>query len=260
MKLDKLHSIGVVTFQLNENKKQAKQYLDKGDIDKETFDELLKIDPSPTKKYVGWMAKQIVSAKLTPSDLKSYIEEYHVLHSKNKVKTKDINQFKSFGDLKKEVDKINQSGDNLSLKDLEEDYEVIVDNDDLYIAVPHTHEASRKLGLSKFNFRECADGKKDSAWCTTYATSSHFDDYYYTHGVTFYYVLIRSEKIMEELSQIKELQDTHKKDKKIKAWQALRVSAICILPKGQIDFYDGLDEQIKKNVYEQYFEIVGLEP
>ena len=43
---------------LTENKKQAKLYVVQGKLSKEDFDTLVSIDPSPTKKYVGWMARQ----------------------------------------------------------------------------------------------------------------------------------------------------------------------------------------------------------
>ena len=114
---------------------------------------------------------------------------------KGKAKTKDINQFKSFKYLKSEVDNINQSGDNLSVKDLEKDYDVVLDNEDVLIMSPHTHEASRKLGLTHFAFRDCDNGK-DSAWCTTYKAPDHFNDYYYSNNVTFYYIKVKSQRII----------------------------------------------------------------
>jgi len=127
---------------------------------------------------VGWMAKQWVNKTVTDiDDLKNTIEEYNTFLEKGKTKTKDINQFKLFSDLYNEVDQLNQTGEGTSLKDLESDYDTVLDNSDLLIMSPHTHEASRKLGLSYFAFRDCEGGGKDSAWCTTYRAPNHFNDY-----------------------------------------------------------------------------------
>ena len=109
---------------------------------------------------------------------------------------KDIFQFKSFADLKKEVDELNAMGSE-SKSELRDDYEIIMDDDKFLIAVPHTHEASRYLGLSKFQYRDCEGGGKDSAWCTTYKAPDHFNDYYFKQHITFYYIKLKNEAMIE---------------------------------------------------------------
>jgi hypothetical protein len=84
-----------------------------------------------------------------------------------------------------------------SKSELRDDYEIIMDTDKLLIAVPHTHEASRYLGLSKFQYRDCEGGGKDSAWCTTYKAPDHFNDYYFKQQITFYYIRIKDEAMIE---------------------------------------------------------------
>jgi hypothetical protein len=139
------------------------------------------------------MAKQFINGEADVDGLSSYVKQFDTLAGKNKTQTQDIYQLKSFKDLKSEVDDINASGGDKSTKDLESDFDVVIDNSDLYIASPHTHEASRKLGLSQFAFRDCGDGNKDSSWCTTYKAPNHFNDYYYKNNVTFYYIRVKSE-------------------------------------------------------------------
>jgi len=231
-----------------ENVSQAKTYVGQGKLSEDELKQLIEIDPTPTRKYVGWMAKQWVSKTVTDiDDLRNTVEEYNTFLTKGKAKTKDINQFKSFEDLKKEVDAINKSGDAVSIKDLESDYETIINNSDLLIMTPHTHEASRKLGLSQFAFRDCGDGKKDSAWCTTYKAPDHFNDYYYSRGVTFYYIKVKSEEMINKL-----------KEAFPKRWKSLIVTALAVLPKGQIDGYDGLDKQISKKDINTFTNIIGI--
>ena len=228
-----------------ESVKQAKQYVKQGKLSTEDLQTLIKISPQP--KYVGWLAKIWIKEEPDIDDLKSYIEEYNTFAEKGKAKTKDIFQFKSFKDLQKEVDDINQSGEGVSTKDLESDYDVVVDNEDLYIASPHTHEASRKLGLSQFAFRDCGDGSKDSAWCTTYKAPDHFNSYYYSRNVTFYYIKVKSDRLMKELE--KAFPDN---------WKQLVVSAIAVLEDGRLDMYDGLDKQQSPSNIKKFTDIIGI--
>jgi len=112
---------------------------------------------------------------------------------------------------------------------------------------PHTHEASRKLGLSQFAFRDCGDDGKDSSWCTTYKAPDHFNDYYYTNNVTFYYVKVKSQQMINQLQ-----------DKFPKTWKNLVVVALAVLDNGKIDGYDGKDKQISKDNIKEYTSIIGI--
>lgn len=132
-------------------------------------------------------------------------------------------------------------------KSLESDYETIVDNPDLLIVSPHTHEASRKLGLSQFAFRDCEEGGKDSAWCTTYKAPEHFNSYYYQQGVTFYYVKIKSSKMMEEIKKAFP-----------KNWKNLEVTALAVYPNGKIEAYDGLDHLMPTKQVKIFTDIIGI--
>jgi hypothetical protein len=228
-----------------ENIKQGKIYVSQGKLSEDDLKTLIASSPDP--KYVGWMAKIWITEKPDIDDLRNTIEEYDVFAKKGKVKTKDINQFKSFKDLQVEVDQINQSGEGISVKDLENDYDTVIDNDNLLIMSPHTHEASRKLGLSYFAFRSCKGGGKDSAWCTTYKAPDHFNSYYYKHNVTFYYIKVKSPKMIEQLKQAFP-----------KSWKNMIVVALAVLDNGKIDGYDGLDKQIKPQDIKIFTDIIGI--
>jgi hypothetical protein len=231
-----------------ENVKQAKIYVNQGSLSNDVFEKILNIDPTPTRKFVGWIAKQYINKNIPDlNSIKSIIQEYNVFLEKNKTKFKDINQFKTFNDLKKEVDYLNNSGEGLSNKDLENDYETITDNSDLLIICPHTHDASRKLGLSYFSFRDCEGGGKDSNWCTTYKAPDHFNDYYYNEHVTFYYIRVKSEKIMENLKKAFP-----------KKYKQLEVLALVILKDGKFDAYDGEDEMLTDKEIKTYLNITGI--
>jgi hypothetical protein len=242
---------------INEKLAYAKVLLQQGKLTKEDFDNIVSIDKTPTKKYVGWMANQWSLNNINDIDtLRNTIEEFDSFCNKGKVKNKDIQSYKTFEDLKEIVDHLNQTGEGISVKDLESDYDVIRDDNNLLIMSPHTHEASRKLGLSYFAFRDCGGGGKDSAWCTTYKVSNHFNDYYYKHNVTFYYVRVKSEEL------IKTLEDNG-------FGPEYTVVAIAVLDQemskkasrqghANMDAYDGKDKQFKGEKLEKYLSIIGI--
>ena len=236
-----------------ENKRQAKLYVTQGKLSDDDFQKLLNIDPTKQKKYVGWMSKQWISkdGKLSIDDLRNTIEEYDVFLNKGKVKTKDINVFKTFEDLSSEVKDLNDTGEGLSDADKENDYETIVDNNDILVICPHTHEASRKLVLTIFKYRDCGDGNKDSSWCTTYKTSDHWNSYYLKSNTTFYYFLIRSDVLMKKLKTSFPLTGKN-----------MRVVALAVSSDDKIDGYDGLDNRLdsgtsQRNV-DKFRKIVGV--
>jgi hypothetical protein len=217
---------------LNENKKQAEAYIKAGKISQKTVDSIIAIDPSKTKKYVGWLSKMYIEDPYKVESMKSYIEEYDLLVGKSKAEKNDIGTFKTLDELKSYIDELNSRG-TASMKELEDDYDVIKDDKDLYIASPNTHEASRKLGLTAFAHR---NNDCDSAWCTTYKNNSHFNDYFFKKDVTFYYVLVKNEKMKEELDKL---------SGDNKAWYKL---AFAIFDDGKIELYDAMDIQIKSKV------------
>ena len=114
---------------LQENRKVAKELVVQGKLSPEEFEQLQSIDPSQTKKYMGWMARQWIAKTVTDIDeLRNKIEEYDAFVKSGKAKTKDIFQFKSFADLKKEVDELNAMGSE-SKSELRDDYEIVTDDD-----------------------------------------------------------------------------------------------------------------------------------
>ena len=236
------------THLIQENRKVAKELVVQGKLSPEEFELLQTIDPSQTKKYMGWMAKQWVAKNVTDIDqLRNKIEEYDAFVKSGKAKTKDIFQFKSFADLKKEVDELNAMGSE-SKSELRDDYEIVRDDDMVLIAVPHSHESSRYLGLSKFSYRDCEGGGKDSAWCTTYKAPDHFHNYYYKQGITLYYVKVKNESIIDALK-------TAFPDKE----GAMVVVALLVNKNGKLfDGYDANDNQLNTKQIATFRQIVGI--
>ena len=239
------------THLIQENRKQAKELVVQGKLSPTDFEEIVRIDPSPTKKYTGWLARQWVNKTTSGiqsiDNLRNTIEEYDAFVTSGKAKTKDIFQFKSFADLKKEVDELNASGVE-SKSELRDDYEIVTYDDKVLIAVPHSHEASRYLGLSKFTYRDCEGGGKDSAWCTTYKAPDHFHNYYYKQGITLYYIKVKNESIINALK-------TAFPDKE----GAMVVVALLVNKNGKLfDGYDANDNQLNTKQIATFRQIVGI--
>jgi hypothetical protein len=231
---------------IKENKKQALLLVQQGKISQENFEAILKIDPTPSKKFTGWMAKQWYLGKINNIDhLRNTIEEFNSFLNRGKTKKNDIYQYNDFQELKKEVDNLNNIDGGMSLKELEEDYEIIKDDNNLLIVVPHTHEASRKMGISKFSYRKCDDGTTDSAWCTTFKAPNHFNDYYYNQDHTFYYVRVKSNILKQNL--IEQGFD-----------ESYFVSALVVGPDETIG-YNGLDKQFNGTKLKRYLSILRLQ-
>jgi hypothetical protein len=261
---------------ITESRREAKQLLQQGKLDKQEFDTIVGIDPTEQKKYTGWLARVYVRGEEQDIDnLRNTIEEFDAFVRKGLIKDQksNIQSYKSFKDLYNIVNELNKTETTASKSELSGDFDVIVDNDDIRIVIPYTHEASRKLGLTPveqggFAFRECKGGKKDSAWCTTYSTSTHWDDYYYNNNVDFYYTLIKSDSLKNQLKRSGfdekhyvvalariPINDSSRIDK---------VGEKIITRKDSegnfytYDAYDGTDSQMGRDMLDTWMKIVGI--
>jgi len=237
--LKKLIKEEIINFLLIENKNQTKKiFLDKRKLTQEEFNELEDIDPTPQKKYMFWMAKEYIDNHISFDDLRKYITEYDVLLGKHKIEERDIYKIKSFDELKQIINDINQRG-SASLKELENDFSVIRNDKNLYIVSPNTYEASRKLGCSRFAGR----GEEGSSWCTTYKNRSHFDSYYFSQDITFYYILVRGDllkKIKTELGS------------------SFEMVAFAVFNNGNIEAYDKNDKKLTNSQIKEFRKLIQI--
>lgn len=189
---------------INENKRQAKDYLKAGKISREDFDTLYKIfdDEKVANKYIGWLCKIWINEKPDFDMLRNTITELHAILSKGSTEVNDINAFKTIEDARAHIRKENESFNLINVKELQNDYEVIYDNEDLFMAVPHTHQASRYLGFKYFSDTRVDNDSDCAIWCITYKNSKHFNDYYFGEGITFYMTWFKSERMFNKLKEI----------------------------------------------------------
>lgn len=221
---DTLHNI-IIEGVLIENKKVAKQYLESGKINQEQFQKIEKIDPTPTKKYMGWMGKQISIKDIDEDTLRNAIHEYdNILRAgglskiEELIKHKgikdtqeieklksyiDIYKIKTFEDLRTFVDDL-MNVPSVKSKERESKFEIMVDNSEIFFVRPDTHEATANFCQSKFGIDyEDSQGRKlkKSPWCTGANEPSNWQNYVYRDNWTFYYCLAFGQNVTKELKQ-----------------------------------------------------------
>ena len=178
-------------------------YIKKGLLNQEEFDKIKNILNNETRKYFDFLLKAYVNGYKNIPQMKNIIEEFHVFATKGKTKYKDIFQYKTFNELIDDVNILNQTGSAISKKEWQSDYDVIRDDGDVIIYVPHSHEAARKLSMSKFGWKQCSEGEGlETPYCIAYKTPKHFDDYYYKHNVTFYLIRAISPEMKNKFDKL----------------------------------------------------------
>lgn len=237
----------------NETMKIGKEWLKNGKITQAQLDRAVELDPTKEKKWVGWICK-VLLANGEPDRFLSYLQEYETFIKSGRIDKKDINQFKTFDQLKEEVDQIN-SQKSASLKELKTNYDTIQDDANLLICRPNSHEASRYLGLSKFAFRDCGDGTKDSAWCTTFGNNGNFMQYFGKDMNTFYYIRIKNNAWLSKCPH----KSSGYNGKPLKGTESpWVVMAMQIHADGKMDAWDGTDTKLTSGELIKYKEIIGF--
>ena len=191
---------------------------------------------------------EYVAVKLNVEDRIEFNSLMNALNAQD-IKYHDLKKQIKNGSLKtiEDLKKLKTISKTDTKKSLESDYETIIDNSDLLIMVPHTHEASRKLGLSYFTFRDCKDGEKDSAWCTTFKSPDHWNSYYNIGFLTLYYVKIKSPEMIKKLKKVFP-----------KNWKNMIVVALTISEKNEIKGWDGLDKEMSSNNVKAFTNLIGI--
>lgn len=210
---------------IDESLSTAKErYLGK-EIDEETFKQLIELDPTAKRnkfKYIDFICKSFVEGA-TMDEIRNKVTEFDDLSNRNLVdkEKKDITKYKTFKEFSEYVDSMNNVKSKTNIeKEIKKGADIIIDNADMFIVAPRTHEASCIYGAG-------------TKWCTTMTTNTHWQRYYYSDNVTFYYITIRSEAIKKKLRN-----------------KNLEKVAIVVFADGRrMDAYDAADDQIDAKKY-----------
>ena len=78
-------------FTILESRKQTKEYVKQGKLSLEDFKMIEDADPTPTNKWMHWMAKQWIGGNVPNKDiLRSIMEEFYSFWERKKTKESDI--------------------------------------------------------------------------------------------------------------------------------------------------------------------------
>ena len=149
------------------------------DLDKLGYIESMSMeDPSGNNAYLTWMAKQLNNMITGPVDMpRGQQEEYlsHILNAvrafhanKQRLKNKDLNQYKSVADLRQALDGLGATSKDKRKAEREKalsEANIVFDNVDFFMVRPLTKEASCVLG-------------KHTKWCISATkTRNYFNSY-----------------------------------------------------------------------------------
>lgn len=157
-----------------------KKYLDTGAVYQNEFDQLTEGDPTPTKKYLEWMAKQSTLGAGIASTI-SAITDFDELVNRNQIEHKDINSYATLEELQTIVDAAKEKGPSKTQKrkekeaEVKKDKNVVYEDENITVIVPQNHEQSKLYGAN-------------TKWCTAERTSGNWDSYW-AQGVKMYYIM-----------------------------------------------------------------------
>lgn len=133
-------------------------------------------DPTPTKKYIQYNTKALVSKEASVDDIIGVMTRFEKFG--NKLQKKDIYQWK-FSDLVKELDKFKDTVTNKEKSELaSKGAEKIFEDDKSIVYFISSKDASCKYG-------------KGTKWCITAADEKHFENYR-ENNVIFYFIISKN--------------------------------------------------------------------
>lgn len=171
---------------LNEDIWSLKKYYPK--ISDEQYPQLLALDPTYkggdiAGNYCKWILSLANKGALTNlNHVQDILTRFH--SNKNNLKTKDLGQFKSIDDLENYLNdqnnykqlsqrqELRQTQKAVRSADVNQDAELIFEDSKWQVWVPHTYEASCKLG-------------QGSHWCTASTSSDHYFRHYTSKGLLY---------------------------------------------------------------------------
>lgn len=115
-------------------------------------------DPTPNNKYLDWIIRSYLNDDYRIEDnemIFDYLKTFH--ENKNLFDIKDINQYKTFTDLKNTIDPLKSTTDNILKSKLiqTKDAKMIYNSGDIKIIIPHTYDAAKVFS-------------QGTEWCTQY--------------------------------------------------------------------------------------------
>lgn len=175
------------------------------DLNVSVIDVLSKIDPSSTNKYMEFLIKKFkefysdyddwavgLGIEMMGSDNMDALNEFERHVKANRITNPDISTYKDFGQIDSAVKKAEEK---VRLKELEKQVVKLYSDDEWFVVIPLSYEASRVYG-------------SNTKWCTT--QERYWDDYIKTYKL----IYIQNKKTNEKYAVSRHWED----EKKLQAW------------------------------------------
>jgi len=210
-----LKRIKILENQLFESLANARK-LYSNKIEPSIFEQLISIDISKTYKYIEKICKfYLQNEDIDLDELKSDIELFDRLSSKNLIDIKDINQFKIYSSFKEYLDsnsdKMSKSEEQRLLKN--KGTETILNNENVLVLLIKDEQAAIQYG-------------SNTKWCISATDSKNYFKSYRGKRVTFYFIFN------------KEL-DSSNPNYKI---------AVAVNYSGKLECYNAIDKKIRNSI------------
>ena len=165
-----------------------KRYVDTEVIHKETFDLLVEIDPSPTKKYLEWMCGEVLRAKEAGHVLSQYIfdmehtfKKFYELSKRGKIENTDINVYDNIVGIADAVEAGEREMSVIELRgEAKKGAKKIYNSDRFLMLRIDTHASSKMYGAG-------------TRWCISTRSPDQFNSYV-DRGNTFYFLISKATK------------------------------------------------------------------
>ncbi len=131
-------------------------------------------DVTKTKKYLPWMAKQVLELNQPKNEIPDLVKIFH--DNIHKFKQKDINQYKTLGELRGEVEQVLASQEEEGQG--EGSYFKIYDDKSISIIRPDSVKAACQYG-------------RGSKWCIAATKSTNYMNSYSSRGIVFYFLILK---------------------------------------------------------------------
>ena len=160
----------------------------KNKLSEHEIQQIIDMDPSPTKKYSQWMIKRYIEEHPVMSYMKGLIEEFHDYANRKLIKGQDADIFRyktleRLQDKLAEVDPVSKSQMKKTVVNLDyiDPNDVVYENDKVVVVEPKDWKSSCKYGYS--------------SWCTasTNPLRNQWANYRYQNNYSIYYLIPKIE-------------------------------------------------------------------
>jgi hypothetical protein len=155
----------------------------------EDVQRLASSDPSGNMKYLEWMAKQVLKLDEPAEEVVELVGIFHKVV--NKLKIKDLNGYKTLGDLRSAVEELGgdlRSG-TAKRREAKANAETIYDDDNFFVVLPHDKEASQHYGAG-------------SKWCIAATQSQNYYQSYSSRSIGFFFIIDKHGKPSDPMHKV----------------------------------------------------------